>query len=247
MKIDFFEEFPTKKNLEKLKLVDFSCKVFILAKSLEEFKKLEKDVREINKKIKCAYWPVVDNSYWVSPFSNRGDLVQLFKELESGECELLIDLELPLFNKKLILKNFFNFFTNKKLIKDFLERNKKKITTAQVPPVWGIGLRKLLGLDFDVDIKKCLMFYTSSFKQTGFGFLIKRVRKLLEGIKNKKNISIGLGVIAKGRITRKNMLSSGDLERDLNFVRKLGFERVVIFRVGGLNKDYVNVIKKFIK
>ena len=51
MKIDFFEEFPTKENLEKLKLIKFPSKIFIAAESLEEFKKAEKTARKFNKKM----------------------------------------------------------------------------------------------------------------------------------------------------------------------------------------------------
>ena len=64
MKIDFYEEFPTKENLQKLKLIDFSSRIFIAAHSLKEFKEFEKKVKKIYKNIKTAYWPIIENSYW---------------------------------------------------------------------------------------------------------------------------------------------------------------------------------------
>lgn len=37
MKVEFYEEFPTRENLEKLKLIKFKTRLFIAAKSLAEF------------------------------------------------------------------------------------------------------------------------------------------------------------------------------------------------------------------
>jgi hypothetical protein len=36
MKIDFYEEYSTKKDLGKLKLISWPCRIFIAAHSLEE-------------------------------------------------------------------------------------------------------------------------------------------------------------------------------------------------------------------
>jgi len=41
MQIEFYEEFPSKENLSKLKLIKFPTKIFIAAKSIKEFKKWE--------------------------------------------------------------------------------------------------------------------------------------------------------------------------------------------------------------
>ena len=59
MRINFFEEFPTKENLEKARLVDFETTVYITAKSLEEFHKYAQQIREINEKVVPAYWPIL--------------------------------------------------------------------------------------------------------------------------------------------------------------------------------------------
>lgn len=242
MKIDFYEEFPTKENLEKLKMIDFPSRVFIAAENLEKFREIEKRARKINKKIEFAFWPLVKNSYWISPFSNRKDLVELFRELEKCENHLLIDLEPPMLNKKLLLKNLFSFFRNKKLIKRFLEKNKKRITTAQFPPSMFSILYRLFGLDFVIDSEKSVMYYSSMLPK----FTRKSIMWRIQKIRWKENCSIGLGVIAKGVLGYESILSPRGLEMDLDFVRKSGFNRVVIFRLGGLNKDYLKVIEKFV-
>ena len=172
-------------------------------------------------------------------------MTRLFEELEGCDCDLLIDLEMPLKNRVMILKNLFSFRKNKKIIKNFLEKNKKRIITAQSPPVFGLGLRRLFGLDYGVDVDVGLMFYTSTLKQNNvYTLFINRMRKLLKKIDNKECHNIGLGVIAKGILTTEDILSPKDLGKDLEFIKKLGFDRVVIFRLGGLNKEYMKVIHK---
>lgn len=241
MQIDFYSEFPTKENLEKLKLIKFGCRVFVAAKSVKEFKNLEEKIKKINKKISCAYWPIVDNSYWVSPFSNNYDLVKLFWELDKIKNHLLIDLELPL-NKKLILKNLFSYFRNKKLIRGFLEKNKERISTAQVTySIISLGM-KILGLDYNVNIEKSFMWYSSMNSD----FMNRNVKKNLIKLKDKENYSVSLGTIAVGILGNEPILAPEKLDENLEFVKKAGFKKVIIFRVGGLDKKYMEVINKYV-
>jgi hypothetical protein len=242
MKIDFYVEFPTKKNLEKLKLITWPCKIFIAAHSLNEFQKFEKQAKKINKNIKTAYWPIVKNSYWISPLSNTKDLKDLFSELEKCKNELLIDLEFPILNKKLFFKNFLFFLKNKRLIKEFLEKNKKRITTAQFPSAIINWLYRLLGIDYSVNSEKSFMWYSSTLSHV----MNRKTQKHLLKLEDKHVHSVGLGTIAKGIITTEPILSPDKLRIDLNFVKKNGFKKVIIFRLGGLNKKYIETIKKFL-
>jgi hypothetical protein len=242
MKIDFYAEFPTKKNLEKLKLINWPCKIFIAAHSLKEFQKFEKQAKKINKRIKIAYWPIVKNSYWISPFSNTKDLKDLFSELEKCKNDLLIDLELPILNKKLFFKNFLYFLKNKKLIRKFLEKNKKRITTAQFPSAIIHWLYRILGLDYPASSEKSFMWYSSTLSH----IMNRKTQKHLLKLEDKRVHSVSLGTIAKGVITTEPILSPDKLRIDLEFVKKNNFERVIIFRLGGLNKEYTKTIKKFL-
>ena len=241
MQIDFYEEFPTKDNLEKLKLIKFKSRVFIAAKSLNEFNKIAKQAKRINKNLNYAYWPIIKNSYWISPFSNTLDLIKLFSELNKTKKVLLIDLELPL-NIKTIIKNLFSFIKNKELIKKFLEKNKARIITVQYPPCKLSKIMRLLGTDYNVKMKKSLMFYTSIIPK----FMIKNIEGYLISLKEKEDYFISLGTIAKGIFGSEPILSPKNLEKDLKFIKKIGFEKVIIFRLGGLNKNYIKVINKFI-
>lgn len=181
------------------------------------------------------------NSYWISPFSNTKDLEELFSELNKTKLHSLIDLELPLLNKILFFKNIFSVWKNKKRIKQFLEKNKKRITTAEAPPILGIGLRKILGVDYNIETEKGLMWYSSMIPS----YINKKTKRNLIKIKDKGKYTIGLGVIAKGVLSYEPLLSPKKLEKDLEFAKKSGFKKVCIFRLGGLNKDYMKVISKF--
>ena len=86
------------------------------------------------------------------------------------------------------------------------------------------------------------MFYSSPIdEKTAIGWKNK-----IGGIKDKTDYSISLGTIAHGINGDEPILSSGNLEEDLEFVKTSGFKKVIIFRLGGLNKEYINVLEKFI-
>ncbi len=242
MKIEFYEEFPNKENLKKLKLIKFPTKIFIASKSIKEFQKFEKIAKFYKKNSEVAYWPIIKNSYWISPFSNPEDLEKLFLELNKIKNPLLIDLELPLKKRKLMyLKNLFNFSKNKRRIKKFLEKNKSRITTAEYHNLWVSKIMKFLGLNYSVKNERSIMWYSSMRTKK----VNKKVARGLLRIKNKSNYSISLGTIAIGMMGNEPKISPRNLEKDLKFVKNAGFKKVVIFRLEGLNKNYVKVLNKF--
>ncbi len=243
MNIEFYEEFPSEQNFKKLKLLKFPTKIFIASKSLKEFRKYEKLTKKYKKDLEVAYWPIVKNSYWISPFANTEDLTELFNELNKIKNPLLIDLELPLRKRwKMYFKNIFHFVKNKKLIKNFLEQNKERITTAEYIRGAYSKLAKFLGLDYPVEHEKSLMFYSSmsSLKNQ------EEWKNKMFQIKNKSNYSISLGTIATGILGNEPILSPENLQKDLEFVQKAGFKKVVIFRLEGINKEYIKGLEKFI-
>ena len=244
MKIEFYEEFPNKENLQKLKLIKFKTRLFLAAKSIKEFKKFEKQAKAIKKDLEVAYWPIVKNSYWISPFSNTKDLIELFNELKTINNHLLIDLELPLAKKwKMYLKNIFHFKKNKRLIRAFLEKNKNQITTAEYLRTAYSNIARFLGLGYNnVGCERSLMFYTSTQDRKTIN---SGKSKLIE-IKNKLDYSISLGTLATGILKNEPILSTENIEKDLEFVKKAGFKKVIIFRLAGLNKKYIEVINQFI-
>ena len=241
MQIDFYEEFPTKENLSKLRLVKYPIRLFVATKSIREFNELEQQIKKIKRDVRVGYWPIVPNSYWISPFSNTKDLILLFKEIEKIKNPLLIDLELPFQNKLLIIKNLPKFFKNKNLIGRFLEKNKRGITVAEFPASIISFFMKLIGLDYNIKTEKSLMWYSSMISK----IMNTNIKKNLVELKNKFQYSISLGTIAPGIWKDEPILTPKNLEKDLEFVKKAGFNKVIIFRLGGLNKEYIKIINKF--
>ena len=56
---------------------------------------------------------------------------------------------------------------------------------------------------------------------------------------------VALGTIAVGITGNEPILNPEELARDLKIAKNNGINEVVIFRLGGLNKEYVDVIKKY--
>jgi hypothetical protein len=100
---------------------------------------------------------------------------------------------------------------------------------------------RFIGLSYDIGYEKSIMWYSSMFSRP----FNNKIKKNLINIKNKSHYSISLGTITTGILGNEPILSPKDLEKDLEFVNRAGFRKVVIFRLGGLNKDYIEVLNKF--
>jgi len=89
------------------------------------------------------------------------------------------------------------------------------------------------------------MFYTSLIKNK---YLQKRIKNFI--IQNSKEygqkLHVGLGTIERGILENEPILPPESLNKDLNFLRKNKIKTAVIFRLGGLNKKYLKIIKKYI-
>lgn len=256
MKINFFEEFPNKKNLTKLKLIDFSSVLYVAAKSFEEFKSLKEKIIRINPKIEVAYWPILKKSYWVSPFSYTCELKNLFNDLKKNKrknpLKILIDLELPMLNKELFLLNLLSFFRNKKLIRGIFRDAKRlniEILTAEYAISSKLHQKKLelLGVSYPLNKyphKKLIMFYSSMLKNESLLEIKRYIKKQsgeIDGL-----LQIGLGTIAVGILGNEPILSPENLDKDLSFCKKQNIGSVIIFRLGGLNRQYLKTIKKYL-
>ncbi len=257
MRVDFFEEFPNEKNLEKLKLINFDSTLYLASKSLSQFESIKERIKKINSEIEIAYWPVLEKSYWISPFSYTYELKNLYDELAKNSREkplkILIDLELPFLNKKLFLFNLFSFFRNKKIIEKIFRDSKKlnlDILTAEYPIATDFMQRKLewLGVSYPIERfphKKIVMFYSSMIKNKFVLEKIKsHIKKRAEELGDK--LQVGLGTIARGILGDEPILSPKKLDKDLSFCKKQNIDTVVIFRLGGLNNDYLKIIKKYL-
>lgn len=258
MRISFYEEFPTKENLDKIKLINFPTKLIVAAKSLNGFYSIKDLIKKYdNKNIKeIVYWPVLekDEGYWFSAFSKNSALKRIILELQQNKKPLTImwDAELP-FYKSLILKEVFNYFKNRKIILDFF-RNAEKYQIKILASEYPLESRFLRNLLFDLFLissdtkkynnKKIAMLYTSFLKN--HSDIEKFLEKQIQIGKRQfgKDFMVALGTIATGINGDEPILKPEELERDLKILKKNGISEVVVFRLGGLDKGYVNVIKK---
>ena len=83
-------------------------------------------------------------------------------------------------------------------------------------------------------------------KNYGSQIVRQRIRKDLVLLKNKESYAVGLGTIDVGIQGNEPILSLENLEKDLNFCKSGGFNKAIIFRLGGLNKEYIKVLNNFI-
>lgn len=245
MKISFFEEFPDRENLEKADLIDFPTKIYIASNGISEFNRIKINSRFVKDKI---YWPLLrkEEGYWLSPWAKREAIKRVINEIENNNSCVLWDAEYPSINKKLLLTEMHNFFGNKSLIEGFMRRHGKNVYAVEYAFPNRIA-KKLLGfaaLDFDPKIygNTIIKMVYSSIHHFSEEFKKDTIQ---DGISEwGDRFAVGLGVIAKGIHGNEHLLKPEDLEKDLRLCKKVN--EVIIFRLGGLNKDYIKVIKKFV-
>jgi len=248
MRISFFEEFSTKSNLEKLKLVSWPTKVYLAAKSLEEFNKIKKNIKDKNIE-ELVYWPVLDKreGYWISPFSRKKALLRIFKELKDKKISVMLDLEFPTRqNFWLYLIEWFNFFKNKRLIEQFIQNYNGQIYLAEYYPE---GKRKeellqWLGLHYNIKNVKVIKMYYHSLHNFSEAIVSK---ELQQGVREYgDDYQAAFGTIAMGIHGNEPILPLKQLKIDLQLAKQAGVKEAVIFRLGGLNKKYAQIINQFV-
>ena len=252
MRISFFEEYPTDDNLAKLKLLSFKTNLYIASESVHQFIDLKKKIHRQYKNVdEIIYWPIlkVSEGYWISAFSKGNALKRILREINSSKeaFSVLWDAELPLLNKKLYFTEAPNFFRNRQLInKTLTNLNEKHPIIVTAFPKSGISkvLHYLAGASFYsggfsyVDI-----IYTSLLKNIDKEDFLKKTIKKSKG--SFKEYIVSLGLIAGGVEGTAPLISKDDLLKELQFVESQGIKEVVIYRLGGLSKEYLSVIKKF--
>ena len=247
MQISYFEEFSTKNNLNKLKLIKNHTKLYLAASSLEEFSATSKRL-DRSKLKEVVYWPILSKKegYWISPFSRRSALKRIFLELKDQTLAVMLDLELPTTkNPWLYFTQFVNFFRNKHLISNFIEKYAGQIYLAEYYPE---GEKKerimgLLGIHYkNIKVKVIKMFY-HSLHDFNVGFMNRELKRGVEEFGD--NYLIAFGTIARGISGNEPLLKPEQLRQDLELAEKAGVKEVIIFRLGGLNKKYFKVLEIF--
>ena len=247
MLISFFEEFPTKSNLEKIKLVNWPTKLYLAAKSLRQFNSIQSKLNYKNI-TEFIYWPLLElkEGYWISSFSQRAALKRIFNELKKTSTSVMLDLELPTTkNPTLYLTQLFNFYRNRSLIKKFIQTYPGKIYLAEYYPQGKIQEKmfEFLGLHYQSEKVKVIKMFYHSLHNFSPEFLNQELKR--GKLKLGDNYLAAYGTIARGIGGNEPLLSSKKLTDDLETAAKAGVKEVVIFRLGGLNNIYVKVLRIF--
>ena len=247
MQISFFEEFPTAKNLSKLSLINWPIKLYAGAKSVTEFNQIRFTLK--NKHVKeVIYWPLLKKKegYWISPFSSRSALQRTFKELNGKKVSVMLDLELHTTkNPGLYLTEGLNFFRNRKLIKKFIENYAGQVYLAEYYPQGKLMelILEFLGLHYQNKKLNVIKMIYHSMHKFNEEFIFDEMK---QGRKERgERFLAAYGTIAKGVQGTEPILPLKQLKKDLELADSAGIKEVIIYRLGGLNRNYANLLKQF--
>ncbi|MFA6461291.1 MAG: hypothetical protein WCV90_03415 [Candidatus Woesearchaeota archaeon] len=247
MRISYFEEFSTPKNISRLNLITSPTKLYLAAKSVEDFNSIKKNIKS-KQVMEIIYWPILEKKegYWISPWSKRKALLRIFSELQKQRIPVMLDLELPTrHNPWLFLTQKANFFRNKKLISSFINNYKGQVYLAEYYPEGKLKekIMSFCGLHYSSKKIKVIKMLYHSLHHFNKEFIVKEIKRGKEEFGN--NYLLALGTIARGVNGTESILSSQQLKQDLRLANKLGIKEVILFRLGGLNKEYVKILNSF--
>ncbi|PIN76764.1 hypothetical protein COV17_01265 [Candidatus Woesearchaeota archaeon CG10_big_fil_rev_8_21_14_0_10_36_11] len=235
--------------MAKVCFVTWPTTIYIAAKSIQEFESIISKHKKKN--VTYGYWPVLEKSegYWLSPFSSTNAIKRVIAEIKShkNKNKIMWDAEFP-FRHPWFFLRCGRYFRNMFLIKKFFQQNGKYIYTSEyaIRNTVSEFLLKIMGVSFSPQKyknKKIIMYYTSMHKSLSH-HLLRNIQRLHQTYG--EMLHIGLGTIATGILGEEPILSPRKLEKDLQNMKKIGIHEVVIFRLGGLNKEYSDVLRKFL-
>lgn len=217
-----------------------------------------------------------EEGYWFSALSGSKGLKRIFNELRGRKTSkpllLNLDAEIPHQTPSLMIKNLPYILKNKKIMSNFLKEHKKfniNILITEISnntrnfPIdflFSNLTLKFFGITYNpikYKIKGVVKIgYTSFCKYDGlinnfifgkpnperFRFLVRKEKE-----KYKEKFGIVVGTIAIGEMGNEPILTPKELYRDLKILKEEKVNNVYLFRLGGLNREYVKVLKEFTK
>ncbi|MCD6081771.1 hypothetical protein J7J56_02650 [candidate division WOR-3 bacterium] len=242
MRISFFEEFPTLENLTKLDMLGYQTTVYVAAYSYTEFE----HIQEFIKPHDTVYWIVLRKfeGYWISPLASHCALRRALDEIWDKDIKVMLDLEPPLVAPWRYVVGWKDFTRNKAMIQRFIDEARPQVILCEKPAV--DEQLRALGLSYVGEVECIKMVYTSIMLRKQYRETL--LRKVCETGVEKYGVrfKIGLGCIAKGVTKLERLLSPEALYHDLKIVSECGVDEAVIYRLGGLNEAYLDVINEFI-
>jgi len=254
-RVHFFEEFPTEETLRPAARMNRGT-VYLAAHSFDEFLQKQLLLQTINPKLEAAYWPLLRDSYWFSPYSNPLELVSFYRSLclrgeQASPLQVLLDLELPLLKRRLFRENRRYRQVNRQLLERIFEeapRYRLTIHTAEYPCFGKLSqqLFEYLGVSYPIERfshRKIMMWYSSMIPLRLRAFARSGLRWSFERYQD--HLLVGIGTISNGIFGHEPILPPSQMREDLLFLRHLGVQEIVIFRLGGMTEPYWDVLEEF--
>lgn len=247
-KIIFWCEFPERVDLNKLNsaLGNLNIDVYIASKNLKEFNKFKERFSRVKQIKTIGCWPVLDKNqgYWYSGFTDGESLNSLLK---FNGLKLKIDIEPPIEHKKfsyfgilfwIVKYCLFKKSLNKNLLSDVLNRLNKENLIISTFPLPKFILNNLINLKDLKNSNLNLMYYSMlipkvlrPFYRIYFKFILNNYRILT------KNIFVAVGLIGTGIFRNEPTYKSlNEFKNDLEFVKELKVDNLVIFELSGILK-----------
>jgi hypothetical protein len=252
MRIEFFEEYPSAEQLAPADRLAFPSTVYLAAPDLDAFRAAARTLARINPDLEAAWWPLLRRSYWVSPFASADELEALAASLEGASpLRVLLDLELPLIRPARFLRGLPGFRRRRRTVQGLFERLTAaghRVATAEYP-LYGLPLGSAFMRSAGIAYPgapphlRLPMYYSSMIPTRG---LRRRVRRGIEVLARRHpgEVGVGLGTIAQGVLRHERMLSAAGLDRDLAWAANAGVANATIFRLGGLDDDTLEVVRR---
>ncbi|MGM5480297.1 MAG: hypothetical protein ACQESC_02445 [Nanobdellota archaeon] len=258
IEIHFFEEYLKAKNLSKIKFIKHNSILFIACTSYKKFQKHKHIIKQKNPHITVGYWPVIKESYWLSAFAPIKEWKRILSEFTTIDktTPILLDLELPI-RIKPYLKNLFLLRRNKKQLKktiQLVETRNLNMYYCQRPESNFLKIKSLEILGAGVSPQKhtkkiLIMYYTSTIERWRGIKKRKKIQEKLKQTYDKYNnrLVLGLGTTAIGEMGNEPIITPENLKRDIRFAKEIGIKEAFIFRLGGHNKKYQQIIESEMK
>ena len=249
-RIIFWCEFPERVNLNKLdyilKKLNLNIDVYIASNSLKEFNNFKEIFSRIKQIKTIGYWPILDKNkgYWYSGFTDESSIKDLLK---LKGVKLKIDIEPPIEGNRFSYFKMFFWIAkyclfkkskNKdKLSEVFYKLNKENLIISTFP-LHRFMLSNLININVFKNSNLNLMHYSSlmpkvlrPFYNVYFRFIFESYRKVA------KNVFVAVGLISKGVFGNEPIYKDlKEFKRDLEFVKKLKIDSIVVFELSGILK-----------
>ena len=254
LEINFFEEFPTEENIDKLQYVTIETKIYLAAYNLEEFMFWQEYIQDKYPQVtEVIYWPILnkEDGYWISPWTKQHALINLFDSLNNHNkpISIMLDIEFPK-KKSLILTESPKIDENYQLIKKFLEESPNNNISVKLIEMSHLDTKMLqnIGMSFskkEYDIEIIQMYYTSFLRHFLPSFITDSLFIIKAHQAATQNNILGIGLIATGIYGNEPTYTKEILEKELDIVEDEGVQEVIIFRLGGIDEKYTYLLKKY--